>query len=120
MSDKLPALEGVTTSIIVAEHINALHAGRKAFAEIKCDESIRRALRHRVRAAEKVFKVGSRVYYKRDGQDRWRGVATVVGSDRSVYYLRHQGNLYRVAACRIKDVEEYDVTNEDESDIKKL
>ena len=110
LSDKLPALEGVTTSKAVAEHINALHAGRKAFAEAQCDESIRRALRHRVRAAEKFFKPGSRVYYKRDGQDRWRGVATVIGNDGSVYYLRHQGNLYRVSATRIKDIEHLNET----------
>lgn len=106
LSDKLPALEGVTTSKVVAEHINALHAGRKAFAEVQCDESIRRALRHRVRAAEKVFKPGNKVYYKRDGQDRWKGPAVVIGNDGSVYYIRHQGNLYRVAACRLNDIED--------------
>ena len=106
LSDKLPALEGVTTSKVVAEHINALHAGRKAFAEVQCDESIRRALRHRVRAAEKVFKPGNKVYYKRDGQDRWNGPAVVIGNDGSVYYIRHRGNLYRVAACRLNDIED--------------
>ena len=118
LSDKLPALEGVTTSKVVAEHITALHAGRKAFAEVQCDESIRRALRHRVRAAEKVFKPGNKVYYKRDGQDRWKGPAVVIGNDGSVYYLRHQGNLYRVAACRINDIEDSPVTEENSNDNK--
>ena len=106
LHDFLPALEGVSTSKSVAEHIKAMHAGRKAFAEVQCDEQTRRAFRHRVRAVEKVFSSGSKVYYKRDGQDRWRGPATVIGNDGSVYFLRHQATLYRVAACRIIDKEQ--------------
>ena len=70
--------------------------------EKKCDEAIRRSLRYRVRATEEFFNPGSKVIYKRDGQDRWRGAAMIIGNDGSVYYLRHQGNLYRVPACRIK------------------
>ena len=89
----------------MSEHIRALHAGRKAFAEVQCDEQTRRALRHKVRSVEKRFDQGSKVYFKRDGQDRWRGPATVIGNDGSVYFLRQQGTIYRVSACRIIDVE---------------
>ena len=39
----------------------------------------------------------------RDGQQRWRGPATVIGNDCSVYFLRHQGNLVWVSACRITE-----------------
>ena len=53
-----------------------------------------------------MFAQGSKVYYKRDGQDRWRGPATVIGNDGSVYYVRHQGSLYRVSACRITHLED--------------
>ena len=53
--DFLPALEGVSTSKVVGEHITAMYAGRKAFAEVQCDEQTRRAFRHRGRAVEKVF-----------------------------------------------------------------
>ena len=67
MTDRLPALEGITTSESVAAHINALYAGRRAFMEAQCDEKIRQALRHKVRAVEKHYVSGEQVFYKRDG-----------------------------------------------------
>ena len=120
LNDTIPALEGLSTSQAVAEHIKALHSGRKAFAEVQCDEQTRRALRYKVRAVEKKFEQGSKVYYKRDGQDRWRGPATVIGNDGSVYFLRQQGNIYRVSACRIIDVEQDNQKNNNNNDDKEL
>ena len=68
----------------------------------QCDEKIRRALRHRVRAVEKQYNASEEVYYKRDS-DRgvWRGPATVIGNRGSVHYLTHKGELVRLAACRL-------------------
>ena len=45
MTDKLPALDGTTTSETFAKHINTLYASRKAFIDTEADERIRRALR---------------------------------------------------------------------------
>ena len=45
ISDKLPALEGKSTSQHVAEHMSSLFAARKAYTEAECSERIRRALR---------------------------------------------------------------------------
>jgi hypothetical protein len=102
MTDKLPALSEVTTSASVAEHIQALNAGRKAFTESLCDNKIRQALRHRVRAVEKHFAQGEAVYYRRDGDKaQWRGPARVIGKKGSVHFLEHQGELLRVHACRM-------------------
>ena len=102
MTDRLPALEGVTTSQSVAAHINALYAGRKAFAEVQCEEKVRIALRHKVRAVERRYEAGEKVYYRRDGDKAaWRGPATVLGNKGSVHYLVHQGDVVRVAACRL-------------------
>ena len=67
------------------------HAGGKVFAEMHCDKSLKSALRHHVRAGEKEFKSGNRVYDKQDGQDRWKGPAVVIGDDGSVYCICHQG-----------------------------
>ena len=102
MSDKLPALEGVTTSESVAAHITAMYAGRKAFTEAMYDEKIRKALRHKVRAVERRYISGEQVFYRRDGDKKeWRGPATVIGNKGSVHYLVHQGEVVRVAACRL-------------------
>ena len=58
MNIKLPTLQGTTSSEVFAEHLNALHAARKAFIQTEDDERIRRALRNKVRASEQVFENG--------------------------------------------------------------
>ena len=107
MSDKLPALEGITTSESVAAHITAMYAGRKAFTEAQYDEKVRKALRHKVRAVERRYVSGEQVFYRREGDRKeWRGPATVIGNKGSVHYLVHQGEIVRVAACRMVAVGE--------------
>ena len=102
LTDKLPALSGVTTSESVAAHIQGLYSGRKAFMEAVCDDRIRKALRHKVRAVERRFMQGEQVYYRREGDKaQWRGPATVLGNKGAVHYLVHQGDVVRVAACRL-------------------
>ena len=102
VTDKLPALEGVTTSQSVAAHINAMYGARKEFMAAQCDEKIRRALRHKVRAVERRYLAGEEVYYKRDSdRTQWRGPATVIGNRGALHFLVHQGELVRVAACRL-------------------
>ena len=67
-----------------------------------CDEKIRKALQHKVRAVERTFKTGEKVYYRRDGDKaKWCGPATVLGNKGSVHYLLHQGDVVQVVACRI-------------------
>ena len=53
--DGRPALDEATTSEILAKHLNALRSARKTFIESDADERIRRALRRKMRASEKVF-----------------------------------------------------------------
>ena len=72
MNNKLPALQGTTSSEVFAQHLNALHAAHKAFIQTEADERIRRALRNKARASEKIFENGERVFYKRE---RKRAVA---------------------------------------------
>lgn len=100
--DKLPAMSGVTTSESVVAHISALHRSRIAFTEQMCDQKVRTALRHKVRAVERTYGAGEKVYYRRDGDKaEWRGLSIVIGNCGSVHYLVHQGNVIRVAACRL-------------------
>ena len=102
MQDKLPALCGVTTSETVATHIKAMCTARKAFTTALCDDRIRAALRHKVRAVERPFQQGEEVFYRREGDShRWRGPATVLGSKGTVHFLVHQGQVLRVSSCRM-------------------
>ena len=98
----------------------AMYAGRKAFSEAMCDEKVRKALRHKVRAVERSYEVGEQVYYRRDGDKAaWRGPATILAHRGSAgYFLEHQGDVVRVAACRIVAVEEADGQMNDKEEEK--
>ncbi|MCG7877703.1 MAG: transposase [Candidatus Thiodiazotropha endolucinida] len=102
MNDTLPALQGTTSSEVFAQHLNALHAARKAFIETEADERIRRALRNKVRASEQVFENGDRVFYKREGRERWLGPGKVVFQDGKVVFVRHGGVFVRVSPNRLR------------------
>ena len=103
-TDKLPALEGCTTSKTVADQLNTFQLANEAFIKSECSERIRRALRHNVRSVEDAFERGQKVYYYRDGGKLWRGPATVIGSDGCVAVIKHQEQVYRVATSRLKHV----------------
>ena len=73
-SNKLPALEGVTYSTIVAENLSAMHDARQAFIKSESDEKLRRALQHQVRTSSEVkYVTEDKVYYKRRTDDYWKG-----------------------------------------------
>ena len=101
MNENVAALAGTTSSELLANHLNALHAARKAFVESEADERIRRALRCKIRASEQIFEKDDRVYYKREGQERWLGPGKVMFQDGKVVFVRH-GNVYvRVSPNRL-------------------
>ena len=119
MTDHMPALEGTTTSEMLTTHLNALHTARKAFIESESNERIRRALRSKVRASEQTFSNGDRVYYKREGLDRWLGPGKVVFQDGKVVFVRHGGVFVRVSPNRlIKTGEEIDTTTQHNKNTK--
>ena len=114
MTDKLPALDGTTTSETFAKHLNTLHASRKAFIDTEAIKRIRRALRTKVRAAEQMYMNGDIVFYKREGKEKWLGPGKVVFHDRKVVFVRHGSVFVRVSPnrlCKVNPVE----CNEDEN-----
>ena len=68
--DKPPALEGTTISEKFMKHLNALHAGQRAFVQAETSERIRKALRHQIRSLGGQFQTGDKVYYKRDNDHK--------------------------------------------------
>ena len=104
MNSTLPALEGTTSSEFFAPHLNALHGARKAFIQTEADERIRRALRNEVRASEQVFENGDKVFYKREGKERWLGPGKVVFQDGKVVFVRHGAAFVRVSQNRLQKV----------------
>ena len=98
-----PALEATTSSKIVADNYNAGHAARREFLKNESNEKIRRALSHQVRednVAE--LENGDSVYYKRQGEAKWRGPGNVIGRDGKQVLVRHGGTYVRVHSCRLQ------------------
>ena len=109
LNDKLPSLEGKTSSEVVATHINVKHEARKAFIECEASEKIRRALRHNIReSTTMVFQTGDKVYYKRLGCDYWKGPGIVIGKDNHQVIVKHGGSFIRVhpVSLRLVDASE--------------
>ena len=73
LSNRPPALEGLTDSKIVASNLTSMHEARKAFIKIESSEKISRALGHNLRSyKDAVFTTGDDVYYKRNDSKRWK------------------------------------------------
>lgn len=100
--DKPPALEGTTTSEVVKNNINGLHAARQAFIKAESSEKIRRALRKQTRPTPDLCSPEDKVYYKRPDNQEWKGPGVVIGQDGPVVFVRHGGMLVRVHKCRLR------------------
>ena len=103
ISDNPPALEGTTSSEVIAKHLNASHSARKAFMAAEASEKIRRALKHQIRPTGRVFSNGELVYFKREDTLEWKGPATVIGHDGKTVILKYGSNIVRVHETRIKE-----------------
>ena len=101
MTDQAPALEGSSTSEVLVRHLNGLHAARRAFIESEASERVKRALRSKIRASERKYSPGDRVYYKRETQERWLGPAKVIFQDGKVIFVRHGATFVRVSSNRL-------------------
>ena len=100
--NKPPALEGKTTSEIVACNLNAMHAARQAFIKSESAEKLRRALCHQTRTYSDVkYFTGDIVYYKRNNSNEWRGPGTVIGQEGQQVLIKHGGSYVRVHPCRL-------------------
>ena len=115
--DSPVALGNITSSQTVADNLNAMRKSREEFIKADANERIRRALSRNIRRTEDLdVQVGSYVYYKREGEDRWRGPARVIGKDGKVNVVRHGGQIARVHICRLKGLEESNPTTTENID----
>lgn len=100
--NKLPALEGVTGSKLIAANLNALHKAREEFIKLESSEKIRRAMRAKTRTHSNVtYFSGDDVFYKRDDETRWKGPGRVIGHDGSKILIKIPTGLISVHSCRV-------------------
>ena len=103
----LASLQGKTSSQVIAENLNAMHAARKAFIENEASDKLRRALLSKTRTSTSlVYEIGDKVFYKRKSNDKWLGPASVIGSENKQVFVKHGGEYYRVSPIHLQHVNE--------------
>ena len=111
IDNKLPALEGTTSSKIVAENLTAMHKAREEFIKCESNNKIRKALRSQIRTCnDDFYNIGDKVYYKRRRDNKWHGPANVVGRDSHSYLVKHS---YRFCVVHPRDMQLYRATIND-------
>ena len=101
-----PALEGVTASKIIADHLNAMHIARQAFIQSEASDKIKRALTRNVRTATVLpYDTGDKVYYRTHGNDKMHGPAIVIGKANKQVYIKHGGFVHRVNPIHLQLVD---------------
>ena len=78
---------------IITEHWSVLHATRQAFIATESSKKLKAALqKEKNRQNRKHFDHGSQVYYKQNGDQKWKGPGKVVGHDGAVIFIKHGGS----------------------------
>ena len=114
--DKLPTLEGVTSSPTIASHLNALAAAKKAFMQAEISSKICKALKHPVRQnADVVYKQGDCVFYKMDDDKRRHGEAFVIGLEEKNVMVKHGSVIRGVYSCHLQMVNSLGKAEADDS-----
>lgn len=84
VENKPPALEGYSSSELVASHLNAMHSATKVSD-------------HKTRIATALtYQSGDVVYCKQQDSNCWNGPGKVISVDGKVVFVRHDGTYVRV------------------------
>ena len=113
LDNKLPALEGRTSSKIVSDNLNAMHSARQQFLKNQASEKLMRALRAQTRTyADTKYFNGDSVYFKREGRDAWHGPGSVIGQDGQQVLVKHGSTFVRVHPCNLQLVNNTQMTDD--------
>ena len=79
LADNPHALVGQTSSKIITNHLNAIHAAQAAFLESEAREERQRAIREKTGTTSLVYELEDIVYFNRENSNHWKGPGTVIG-----------------------------------------
>ena len=102
LEDPPPAWEEPKKSKHLIDTLNAIHKARESYTMAERCERIKKALKAKIRVSDTIYEKGDIVYFKKEGEEAWRGPAKVVFQDNKVLFLRIGSIYYRVSANRVK------------------
>ena len=102
MSSDVPALENVTTSRYIRDHLNVLSKSRQAYLSIESSDRLKRALKAKTRLYSGPYSAGERVYFRKGDDDEWHGPGVVLGMDSRTIALKHGGSIFKVHESRVR------------------
>ena len=99
-NDKLPALEGCSTSPIILEHLKAIVNARKAFVQAETSAKLFKALKHQsLSNCDSMSTKGDNILYRSPQEKRWHGPAIVIGTDGKLIAVKHGTIMQQVHLC---------------------
>ena len=64
-----------------------IHATRQVFKETELSENLKPSLQKKTRQTREHFDHGSQIFYKWNGDQKWKGPGNVAGHDDALYLL---------------------------------
>ena len=105
--DNPPTFEGQTSSEIIANHLNVMHAAQAAFIESKASEKRRKVIMVKPRTATPlIYEPGDNVYFKHENSKLWKGTGTVIGQENKHILVKYGGTYLRVHGCRLQQAKD--------------
>ena len=114
-----PALENVTTSQQLRDHIVALASSRQQYLASKSSDRLKRALKSKTRIYGGPFVNGQHFLYRKRTADTWHGPAVVLGTESRTVLLKQAGNVLRVHESRVRGLSPSQ-ENQEASDISPI
>eukprot|EP00116_Pleurobrachia_bachei_P001516 sb/3461778/ len=95
--------EEVCEDQVMEDNLKARRIARQEFMKLENDGRINRVLKHKGHVQDgTTYVAGDKVYYKREGNQSWFGIAQVVGQVDNQIIIKHGGVMIRVHPTRVK------------------
>ena len=87
---------------IIIRHLSDLDAARQNFIATKSSKNLKTALQKKTRQTREHFNHGSQVYYKQNGDQKWKGPGKFVGYNGAVIFVRHRGFFIKAHCSHVQ------------------
>ena len=112
-----PVTDGkVTDSDIVRDHFRRQEKAREVLRQADASSRLKEAIKARIQPYnDKVYEIGDKIMFLNKDDD-WDGPGTVKAIESKTVWIMHNGQLNKVASCRMRPWFEEDDASEEDTD----